>query len=157
MIEITSDILNFSLFLDKTWKMVQLFIDEDDINNYYEDWLQANWEILVEAKICKPNEFLQLYCNGADCYGEYSRVTYFDKVPTQKVIGLLVKKPTYDFYNHEQISELTNYTFHCFINVENDIGKNTPPFEYVEFEHDTLDKIVWLNKNDIKYYVIPII
>jgi len=59
----------FSEFLNSSWTIVnQLLIDrnytsnEDSLN----DWLQSNWEFLVERKILKLNDNLEVYGDGAD-------------------------------------------------------------------------------------------
>ena len=62
-IRIFSDFLNSSseivtpLLIDRHYTS-----DESSIG----DWLQANWEILVEKKVLKQNEYLEIYSDGAD-------------------------------------------------------------------------------------------
>jgi hypothetical protein len=50
------------------------------------DWLQANWETLVEAPTREnPREFLEVYGDGADCNGASSRVWYPQAMPTHRI------------------------------------------------------------------------
>lgn len=33
---------------------------------YFDDWAQANWELLVERVVCSNNESLVIYGSGSD-------------------------------------------------------------------------------------------
>lgn len=68
----------FSDFLNTSWNYVIPLLsertytsNEDSIN----DWMQANWELLVERKILPLNEYLEVYGDGTDFNGISSRIT----------------------------------------------------------------------------------
>ncbi len=56
--------------------------DENSLN----DWIQVNWEILVERKVLNLNEYIEVYGEGADFTGGSSRVSNSDALPNYKVI-----------------------------------------------------------------------
>ena len=49
------------------------------------DWLQVNWEILVEQMLCAPNEYLEAYRDGAEVYGLSERVIYPNAITTHQI------------------------------------------------------------------------
>ena len=85
--EITSSVLGFREFLNLSWPVGKRLLassSEETVG----DWLQANWEILVEApwRERMPGGFLEPYGDGADCNGASSRVWLPDAIPTHRVI-----------------------------------------------------------------------
>ena len=72
-------ILLFSEFLRLSWEPVVKLIQEDEIEKLEEsqrlaDWLQANWEQMVELPLLGRGHFLQSYGHGADLFGMSDRV-----------------------------------------------------------------------------------
>lgn len=57
----------------------------DAPDEFWNDWVQANWEAFVEARL-GPGLFLEVYGEGADCNGASSRVWMPDAVPTNSVV-----------------------------------------------------------------------
>jgi hypothetical protein len=83
--EINKAVRVFASFLNASWDIVMPLLlerkyttDESSIS----DWLQANWEILVEKKILKQNEYLETYSEGADYNGSSSRMNDIEALPT---------------------------------------------------------------------------
>ena len=88
--EINLIIQNFKEFLEQSSSSflfsINHFENSESVEELRNDWLQANWEILVEAVLCKlGEEFLEVYGEGADCNGASSRVCYPQALPTHKV------------------------------------------------------------------------
>ena len=54
-------------------------------DEYWENWIQANWELFVEARL-RPGLFLEIYGPGADFHDRSSRVSYPDATPTHSVV-----------------------------------------------------------------------
>jgi hypothetical protein len=156
MLEVTSVLLKFGDFINENWNSIKFFLSPDNVNYEYDDWLQANWEILVETKICEPGQFLYHYGEGADCYGEFSRVSYYNKTPTHKIVGKLANDQCYDYYSREVIKRMENFNFYRFINVDDEMqDDNNPPFDYCEFVHDIEDKRIWLSKPEVQFFMVP--
>lgn len=81
----------FRLFLESNLAKLNSRIDDELID----DWLQSNWEILVESQVCKAGrEFLEVYGEGADCNASSSRVWLPDALPTHRVLVVLEKDST---------------------------------------------------------------
>lgn len=104
---LTSEIKNFSEFLNISWAFVQgAFIGEDG-QDVTDDWFQANWELLVERTL-GVRVFLEVYGNGADCYGASSRITFNKELPSHYVIcNSKTGNPLQDILNKEKI-RITN-------------------------------------------------
>ncbi len=96
-VDVTLVLNNYAAFLENSYNNLFFLNNPDDphneelINNLdkggiRDDFLQANWEILVEMLICIPGEeFLEPYGNGADCNGDSSRVSLPDKITTHRI------------------------------------------------------------------------
>ena len=107
---------------------------EDSIN----DWLQANWELLVERKVLKINEYLEVYGEGADYNGASSRITDSEALPNFKVI---VKSKNgdsiLDVLNNEQVI-LNNAAFDKIVGFKNGFYTLEPEFQFVLITDDNL-------------------
>ena len=94
-IRIFSDFLNSSseivtpLLIDRHYTS-----DESSIG----DWLQANWEILVEKKVLKQNEYLEIYSDGADYNGSSSRMSDIEVMP-KHTLKVFPKNEAVDILN----------------------------------------------------------
>ncbi|MCH7958182.1 MAG: RHS domain-containing protein, partial [Proteobacteria bacterium] len=62
---------NYRCFLDASWPFVNMLNKEEPGREaLWDDWAQANWEFLVESRVCmEANQFLEVYGDGADSYG----------------------------------------------------------------------------------------
>jgi hypothetical protein len=132
--EINKAIRIFSDFLNYSWdKVIPLLIDrsytsdESSIN----DWLQANWEILVERNVLSQNGYLEFYGDGADCYGASCRMTDIEADSTFAVKVKLDKKNANDILNNEILPTNAVFSFDKLVNFKNGFYLNEPPFDYV--------------------------
>ena len=80
-ISITSKIEDFAKFLNVSWALVEDIIKGEFEEDTQDDWFQVNWELLVEREL-GVEIFLEVYGNGADCYGASSRITFNEKAAT---------------------------------------------------------------------------
>ena len=129
--EIKKTIHKFSVFLNKSWEMVSFLLEnrlytsnESSIN----DWLQVNWELLVEKKILGMNEYLEVYGEGADFYGKSSRITDIEALPTHKIV--VVIDEGFDILNKENIKG-EEYNFEKLVGFKNDFYNDSPFFDCV--------------------------
>ena len=61
--------------------------DRGFLDEAFDDWAQANWELLVERPLCAVSEFLTIYGSGSDYERlRYSRVFFHDAVPTHAIV-----------------------------------------------------------------------
>ena len=77
---------NFQQFLEASWQSVERIPLTEEGEHLRLDWLQANWEILVEAVI-QPDgtSCLDFYGEGAECNGASSRVWKPDAEATHRI------------------------------------------------------------------------
>lgn len=124
----------FANFLNCSWEIVnQLLIDreytsnEDSVN----DWLQSNWEFLVERKVLNINDYLEIYGDGADFNGASGRITDPNSVANFKVIVISKgNEPVYDLLNKEEVT-LSNTEFDKLIGFKNDFYVLEPNFNFI--------------------------
>ena len=139
--EIDKAIRIFVNFLNSSWSIVSPLLinrdyttNEDSIN----DWLQANWELLVERKVLKLNEYLEVYGDEADFNGDSSRITDPEALPNFKVVTKSRDgDKVLDILNNEQVS-LGNITFEKLVGFKNGFYILEPEFKYVLVTDDDL-------------------
>lgn len=129
--DINKDIKHFSEFLTASWNSVIPLLsartytsDEDSAN----DWMQANWELLVERKILPLNEYLEVYGDGADFNGISSRITDIDKIATY-YLSVFVSNGK-DLLTNNNIKD-TSFIFEKFVGFKAGFYTISPPFNCV--------------------------
>jgi hypothetical protein len=130
---------NFRKFLEDSWPSVEpLMSSSPRGENLISDWLQANWELLVEDLILPDaDRFLEVYGDGADCNGSSSRVWLPDALPTHRVYcvsksGHHVK----DLISDTNI-EIQDLTFNSFVSWDGKQYAIRPPFDCILLENRT--------------------
>lgn len=93
------------------------------------DWLQANWEILVEKKVLKQNEYLEVYRDGADYNGASSRMNDIEAMSTH-TIKVLPNNEAIDILNNEIINDKERLEFDRLVGFQNGFYTDQPPFDY---------------------------
>ena len=81
MSEIHETVLKFRDFLSVSLPIVEPCF-RGNMDDLFGDWLQSNWEIIVESKMGK---YILHYGDGADCNGLSNRVWQAEIVPTHRV------------------------------------------------------------------------
>ena len=136
---------DFRLFILASWDSFLLFNEfanaerKEEITN---NWLQANWEILVETNVTGVNEFLEIYGNGADCNAASSRICYADKLPTHRI--KCANATVRDAISNQVIVTDKMY-FESFVSIQNSYHIITPPFDYVLLSNENDTAIVSVN------------
>jgi hypothetical protein len=166
-VNINEVVLNFRNFLVVSWDAFMVFnkeryianIDEKDIiiEERTNDWLQANWEILIESVILYGlNEFIEVYGFGADTNGASSRVSFPEAKATYRIIckprnGDKVK----DLFSNE-FKSMDNTKFEQFVNWGGTYYQVNPPFDYVLLGDDSIDGMV-VSVNDVVFELEKIV
>ncbi|KLT65393.1 hypothetical protein [Pedobacter sp. BMA] len=152
--QIDSAIRLFAIFLNHAWRHVdELLIGRAYTTNESSrnDWLQANWEFLVERKVLDLNDFLEVYGDGADFYGASSRITDVDSASTVKIVAIPKSGDTvYDVLNDEDV-DLSNSVFDRLVGFDNGFYILEPDFNFVLLfdENIRVERVVRLN--DVKF------
>ena len=148
-------IKGFVDFLNSSWLVVYPLLvkrnytsNEESIN----DWLQANWELLVERKVLNINEYLEVYGDGADYHGASSRITDIEALTTFRVIVNPKKNINiiHDILNDEYV-KIENVTFSKIVGFEKGFYLIEPEFKYVLITDDVLGKERVVALGDIEF------
>jgi len=100
--------------------------DKQSIN----DWLQVNWELLVERKILRIGDYLEVYGEGADYNGASSRMTDIEALPNYRIsINGKGSIKVFDVLNNEEF-HIKDYSFEMFVSFFDGWYKLEPPFNH---------------------------
>ena len=117
----------FAQFLDHSWNDVIKFnIDNESIN----DWLQVNWEILVERQVLQLNERLEVYGEGADLYGSSSRIIDIHALPNFRIKLIGKREQILDLLSNEEVI-VHDGTFDKLVTFKNGFYFEEPDFKFV--------------------------
>lgn len=138
MANINKIVRQFKLFVETSWPSVMsVFEENSEAENLLSDWLQANWELIVEASIFQGGSgYLEVYGDGADCNDPSSRVWMPEAVTTHRIFcrsgtGKSVK----DFVTETHV-EIDDLSFEHFVSWDGSLYSHSPPFEYVLMSND---------------------
>jgi len=121
-------IKRFSEFLNVSFEMASLtFVHEKHLLN---DWLQANWELLVEQTVLKPNEFLDVYGDGGDANGSSSRIIDPEALPNFKISLMTQNGKVFDVLNGED-ADANTLVFENLVGFRNGFYLLEPDFNYI--------------------------
>lgn len=129
--EIDKAIKIFSDFLNKSWGIIIPLLSDRSYTtdeSSKSDWLQSNWEILVERKVLQLNEYLEVYGEGADFNRESSRITDIKSLPTHYVKVLVNNEK--DVLNNLKVGS-AEYTFERLVGFRDGFYTDIPPFDFV--------------------------
>jgi hypothetical protein len=117
-------------------------LDEDDVENTINNWIQFNWESLVEKIVCSENEFLEYYGEGADYYNEFYRVTYSTAEPTHKIVCRSISGDLLIDLLSEKAIDVAQKEFVRFLNFDGYYYSNKPIFKHLMLDDDNGKYIV---------------
>lgn len=150
-------ITKFREILNLVWSSLTEIQLTDQTGSFCEDWLQANWELVVEGVLAHERVTLEVYGDGADCNRVGSRVLYPEKLATHRVICI----PKYDAGVVEKISQRVLHrtnallVFDRFVTFSNERGPvEEPPFDQVLCYSQ--DQAIVLDVKDVSFMVVEI-
>jgi hypothetical protein len=95
------------------------------------DWLQANWEIIVESRLRDAallNGLLDVYAYGADCNGSSSRVSLPESIANAAI------------HVHK------GFVMHSFGTLKDDFFVQSAPFDYVKGENASSEIVLRIDE-----------
>lgn len=117
------------------WPSIEQLISTDTTGSFKDNWLQANWELIVERQLMSSDTYLEVYGDGADCNDASSRVLF----PNENATYNLILKPknkdnVYDILGEIYINNKDNdIIFQKFVTIKEDGWYyEEPPFDMVE-------------------------
>lgn len=139
---IDNAIRKFVEFLNCSWEVVSQSLHNRDYTtneNAINDWLQANWELLVERKVLKIGEYLEVYGEGADFNRASSRITDPEALPDFKIkVKSKTGVPIFDVLNEDTI-ELRNVTFERIVGFKDGFYVLELAFKYALLREESID------------------
>ena len=144
----------FATFMNKSWEEVnQLLVDRDYTSNEssVNDWLQSNWELLIERKVLKINEYLEVYGDGADFNGASSRITDPNSAANFRIkIKPKIGNRVFDILNEEEIIP-SNLIFDRLVGFRDGFYVLEPEFNFVLFNDEDIGIERVLRLNDVEF------
>ncbi len=154
---VTTSIIKYLNYINDNWHRV-----EDSINLYsipedmlihdaFDNWLQFNWEIMVELAICDSGTFLVPYGGGADILSDSERVTHPYAKEVYEIICKPIQDKVYDAFTNEELF-LKNYRFHRFVKRDIDTFTDYPPYNCIVLENLFIDEYCYITVKDIQFF-----
>lgn len=149
---VTRELRGFRDFLEMSWPIVSNFIQ---VESEVSDWMQANWELLVERKTCKNQaEFLEVYGDGADINGASSRVSLPTASPTHRIeVRPASNKIVLDKLSNKGINPVT-LTFDGFVSWDGKHYSFEPSFHFVLLKDK--DEIYVASVESVEFFLVAI-
>lgn len=125
--------LNFDL-VNKSYKAHKVECEKSDsflvpFSDFFDDWAQANWELLVERVVCAPNESLVIYGSGSDYEAAaHSRVFFQKAQATHEIV--CNSSRAIDWISEKEI-DLSKFEFEDFVSVSGEWFDVSPPFDHI--------------------------
>ncbi|RUO79862.1 hypothetical protein CWI84_09555 [Idiomarina tyrosinivorans] len=137
----TGLILNFQNFIVSCWPHLNCIMRDLDWDNepyFIEDWLQANWELLVEKHLGVDGVLLPSYGYEADTSNRYKKT---GTNPSHKIMC-------------SQFNSENKYLFLSFISKNGNALSIEPPFDYLKVKDDQ-NNVNFIKSDGVKFYLEP--
>jgi len=134
-------IMSFHRFLIDCWPSISLVLERLDWEKapyFLENWMQANWELIVEEQALESGELLAPYGYNSSVGCRYTRK---DAKLTHEII--CKKKGKSGF----------KYKFLCFVSIDNGVFRIEPPFDFVDVEHVETGDRLSLAIDEVEFFV----
>ena len=133
----------FARFLADSWEAVSAVRPDDPDDSFLGDWLQANWEMLVESFLWIDGKALVIYSNGADI-GNSSRVSRPELLPTHRVVCRIVSADVIELLSGQRFeSRGTTFRIAKLVAMRDGWYYEEPPFDCVLAVHDEEENLVF--------------
>lgn len=140
-------IKTFAQFVNNSWDSAILLLENRQYTsneNSLGDWLQANWELLVERKVLDINSYLEVYGAGADFYSESSRITDSKALPNYSVI-VKSNNSILDMLNEIKL-HVSNFEFLELVSFQDGFYHSRPPFSAVLVDDSGVERVFRLDE-----------
>lgn len=117
------------------WPSIEQLISTDATGSFKDDWLQANWELIVERQLMSSDMYLEVYGDGADCNDASSRGLFPEKIATHIIVlKSNSEDEVYDILGESYIdSDDDNIIFQRFVTIKEDGWYyEETPFDMIE-------------------------
>ncbi len=153
MTNVTEQILGFRKFLLDSWADLDQLMNNHDWENddaFIDEWMQVNWEFLVERQLLKKNGVLSPFA-----------LFYNKKRVTNTLTGnkyLIVCKPKHgnfftDDKTEKKISSEQNLILRTFLKKVDTSYGLYPPFDYAGVVSEDKKNFFYFFVNDIEFFM----
>lgn len=151
LLDITKTITDFRNFLVAAWPYVDNLIDSHDWDNdgyFIDEWLQVNWEFLVERELLNNKGFLIPFRRFLDA----NRITNISVIANYEVIA---KKKNEDISleNKNKLPFDKDLRLFGFCTIIDEGFGLYPPFDIVKLIDDSTEKIYRIPFADLSFYL----
>ncbi len=155
MINVTTHILKFRDFLVHSWPDLDRIMenhDWDDDVGFTDDWLQVNWEFLVERELLVNKGFLKSYTNLS------FRITHAAALATHEIICTpKTNKPLINDKTQLAIPEDTVVAFGGFVNKFEGWYGCYPPFDFLTVFKQNKRDYFHISVDSVDFYLCPVL
>lgn len=155
-------IREFSTFLSSAYSFwragADLVLDADKgyLDESFNDWAQANWELLVERPLLGTRQYLEIYSSGSDYeMSIHSRVFFHEAVATHHV-GIAPEQggELSDVLNDRKVLP-TDFRFERFVAMKDGFYDDIPPFDHVLLLHPEkgFDDVAVIHQSRIRFTI----
>lgn len=127
--------VNFNL-IEKSYATHKLKAEQNNyflvsFSDYFDDWAQANWELLVERVVCSSQESVEIYGSGSDYEAAtHSRVFFQKTQATHEIV--CNSSRAIDWIPKTEI-DLSNFEFDSFVSISGQWFQELLPFDHILF------------------------
>ncbi len=146
----------FSRFLSASWEVVcevASSLEQVEGTEFTSDWVQANWEVLVETPFREivgfGAAFLEPYGEGAECNETSSRVWKPEALPTHRIVCLPHERAALLDLLTDRVLEVTRGPLifdHFAVKSEREWHEEAPPFDCALAYHDDQEVLLRLDQ-----------
>ena len=143
--DIDAAVRAFATLLACSWSSIEVAAKQVSTGSYVQDWMQTNWEMIVEGSLPPGEVFLEVYGEGADCNDSSSRVYRPDALPTHAVVCTAPKRAGFveDLLNHEQLTlGAEGLPLEEFVTMDEGWFARKPPFDCVLLDDEGRERVV---------------
>jgi hypothetical protein len=169
MININSIILDFRVFLNTSWPSIKKFINGSVNDEWLSAWLQANFEMIVEAECNSLTDSVVIL----DYYGEGTEgLDWFlpENIEGQPRVSLVGVKPSHTIVclpkvgnsaAHSITGELIyfprgGFVFGQLMGMKNNLLGIVPNFEHVELDDESSPNFSYIAVSDVDFMLVEI-
>ncbi|MFB2777477.1 hypothetical protein [Shewanella xiamenensis] len=124
-------LIKYQKFINSAWDVVFSDIDDDDLQD---DWLEANWELIVESQLQAGNKRVNISRYGSGASGSSDRIFIENASVTHDIKCFSSGNGSlYDLIDRVEVDVPENgFTFRRFVSVDDDWYYQQAPFDMVQ-------------------------
>ncbi|MGH1335927.1 MAG: hypothetical protein ACRBFS_07345 [Aureispira sp.] len=140
-------VLGFRDFLKVAWPAFLKQLEQIPVSKQedcIDDWLQVNWELLVETAICEPLQYLWPYGSGGNANGISDRILFSEGVITHAVVCYpKVGEHFFNAFDNQLVrADLCIWEKFASLSTNKQHYIDGPPFDYVLLSREYNELII---------------